>query len=357
MSDRCGLGWRPELALDLLRHGEQVEILEFIAEDWFKAPAKERATLRAWCRERPCHLHGVSLGLASTEAVSSERLFAWRDLLASTNPARWSEHLAFVRGGGIELGHLAAPPRTPATVAGAVANLARIQTMVGSLPLIENVATLMVPPGSTWDECTWLSAIVRASDAWLLLDLHNLYANAVNQGWDPIPALDRLPLDRVAAVHLAGGRQWRGRLLDDHLHPVPEAVFGLLEAVAARAPGDLDVFIERDGRYPPFADLLAELTLARQALARGRAQRRAFVPGLQIPPMPAVPKDGQQVEALLARLYTDAEARRQFTADPLAVGLAAGLSAELAGSIAELDQPGLELVADSLSAKRERKQH
>jgi hypothetical protein len=35
--------------------------------------------------------------------------------------------------------------------------------------------------------------------------------------------------------------------------------------------GPLDVIIERDGSYPPFEALLAQLDAARGALARGRA--------------------------------------------------------------------------------------
>ncbi|NJS15810.1 MAG: DUF692 domain-containing protein [Sphingopyxis sp.] len=38
-----------------------------------------------------------------------------------------------------------------------------------------------------------------------MLDLHNLYANAVNFGEDPHTLLRRLPLARVAMVHLSGG--------------------------------------------------------------------------------------------------------------------------------------------------------
>ena len=356
MTDRFGLGWRPELALDLLRHGDAVEILEFIAEDWSAAAPRERATLTAWCRERPCHLHGTALGLASAVPVAEERLVAWRDLVALAKPACWSEHLAFVRGGGIELGHLAAPPRTAATRAGAIANLARCAAVVGSLPLIENVATLLVPPGSDEDECTWLSGIVRTSGARLLLDLHNLHANGTNQGWDPIAALDRLPLERVAAVHLAGGRQWRGRLLDDHLHPVPDAVFTLLEDVAAKAPGDLDVLIERDGRFPPFGELLDELVAARAAVARGRARRRPATQAAAPVTAHAVRATASDaaVEALLARLYTDPDLRASFAADPLAVGRSAGLPEERAAHLALLDRDGLTLTAASLDAKRTR---
>jgi Protein of unknown function (DUF692) len=52
--------------------------------------------------------------------------------------------------------------------------------------------------------------LVMAANAPLLLDLHNLYANAVNFRGDPasaaIEALSRLPLDHGGTVHIAGGR-------------------------------------------------------------------------------------------------------------------------------------------------------
>jgi len=139
------------------------------------------------------------------------------------------------------------------------------------MPLVENVATLIDPPASDRDEAAWIGEIVGASGAGLLLDLHNLHANCVNFGGDAARVLRRLPLARVGAVHLAGGK-WIGRLLDDHRHPVPPAVFALLEDLAALAPQPLTVIVERDGAYPPMAALLGELDQARAALARGRAR-------------------------------------------------------------------------------------
>jgi hypothetical protein len=108
-----------------------------------------------------------------------------------------------------------------------------------------------------------------------LLDLHNLYANAVNFGDDPDTFLHRLPLERVAAVHLSGGHWIDGpngsrRLLDDHLHDVPTQVFALLRELGRLAPQPLTVTIERDGAYPPIARLLEQLDAARAALAAGR---------------------------------------------------------------------------------------
>jgi hypothetical protein len=269
MRDRVGLGWRPELAASILANLDRVDAVEVVAEDWL-ADGRALATLAA---QVPVTIHGVSLGLASTAPVERRRLDALARLLDRARPESWSEHLAFVRAGGVEIGHLAAPPRTAATVEGAARNLEAAARATGSRPLVENVATLIDPPGSAMDEPDWLNAVLDASGADLLLDLHNLHANAANFGFDAREALRRLPADRVRAVHLAGGKLWRGRLLDDHLHPAPDAVFALLEDLAARAPGPLTVILERDGAYPPFPELLAELDRARAALSAGRRSR------------------------------------------------------------------------------------
>src|SRR5581483_7096195 len=101
-------------------------------------------------------------------------------LVHDVEPEAWSEHLAFVRAGGIELGHMAVPPRTQASVDAAVRNLAKARRIVGSPPHMENVATLIVPTASTLSEPAWIAEIVRRSGCGLLLDVENVHANAVN---------------------------------------------------------------------------------------------------------------------------------------------------------------------------------
>lgn len=276
MADRVGLGWRPEAAAALARRLDELDLVEVIAENFMDR--RGPAALRALASEVPVVLHGVSLGLASAHPVDEGRLARVARLAEAARLPTWSEHLAFVRAGGHEIGHLAAPPRTTATVEGTLRNLARATAVVGTAPVLENIATLIDPPASALDECAWIGAIARQGDAALLLDLHNLYANAVNFGADPHAMLASLPLARVRMVHLSGG-VWIGepggereRLLDDHLHDVPTPVYELLEALAARTAQPLDVIIERDGRYPPMDDLLAQVRLARTALARGRTR-------------------------------------------------------------------------------------
>jgi uncharacterized protein len=284
LPDRVGISWRGELAAGVLRSLDRIDVVELIADDYFAASGKQIRALQSLGREVPILLHGVGLGPASASPVKRNVLDKMAWLVERLEPEFWSEHLAFVRAGDREIGHLAAPPRTAATVEGAASNLDLAQHVVGSAPLVENIATLIDPPGSTFDEPVWISRILVESGCDLLLDLHNVYANAANFGFDPHAFLDAIPMERVGAIHLAGGR-WieddgagpggERRLLDDHLHPVPDPVYELLADVALRSTRPLTVILERDGRYPDFPVLLRELDAARNAIRRGRAQRLA----------------------------------------------------------------------------------
>ena len=214
MNDRFGIGWRPELAAGILANLDHLDIVEVIADDYFNAPRAKRRALGTLAKQIPVALHGVTLGLASAAPVENKRLERTAKLIDEVQPEFWSEHLAFVRGGGLEIGHLAAPPRTEATIGGAAQNLAAAKRIVGSAPLVENIATLIDPPGSTLSEAHWTENILDAANGYLLLDLHNLYANAVNFSFDPYAFIDSIPAERIGAIHLAGGRWGQGVFLE-----------------------------------------------------------------------------------------------------------------------------------------------
>lgn len=280
MSDRFGIGWRPELAAGILSNLHRIDLVEVIADDYFAAPGNMRRALATLAKQVALALHGVTLGLASAVAVDRHRLEQTARLIDEVKPEFWSEHLAFVRGGGIEIGHLAAPPRTDATVEGTVKNLALAKTIAGTLPLVENIATLIDPPGSRQSEADWTANILTAANCPMLLDLHNLYVNSVNFNFDPHAYIDRLPQESIRVIHLAGGR-WinmktsnQRRLLDDHLHDVPAEVYDLLEYIGRRVNQPLTVILERDGRYPPMAALISQIDRARHTLAMGRRGTR-----------------------------------------------------------------------------------
>ena len=256
---RFGIGWRPELGASILANLDRIDVVEVLAEEHLDANADERRALRFLARTVPVVVHATSLGLASRDPVDAKRLDDVARVIDWIEPELWSEHLAFVRSGGIEIGHLAAPPRCEETLDGLARNVETARRVIGSAPLLENIATLLDPPMSIWSESEWICRV----DAGLLLDLHNLHANATNFGFSAEQFLRDIPLERVRIIHLAGGRRIEGdRILDDHLHEVPDPVFDLLP-LAIR--DDAIVILERDGNYPRFDALLGELDRARMA--------------------------------------------------------------------------------------------
>jgi uncharacterized protein (UPF0276 family) len=289
--DFVGLGWRTELAPSILSNLDQIDVVEVIIDDYFKAPIHKLRSLRTLANQVPVIYHGVGLGLATSFKIDQRRLEKLARVFDYLAPEVWSEHLAFVRAGGIEIGHLAAPPRSLETVEGTLNNLEQIKKTVGSIPILENIATLIAPPGSKMSEPQWIGQILRRSGGQLLLDLHNLYSNALNFGFDPVTYLLSFPLDQVQIVHLSGGK-WiqepKGlesrpngkRLLDDHVHDVPEPVFNLLSILAQTVSQPLTVIIERDGEYPEFSSLLSEIRYAKKILKDAREQHPTLQGGL-----------------------------------------------------------------------------
>jgi len=310
--DLVGLGWRPELAASIHVHLDEIEVLEVIADNYFKANRKDRQSLRWLADQVPLYLHGVGMGLASSFNVDMKRVDAMARLVNEVRPLAWSEHLSFVRANDIEIGHLAAPPRTDAVINNTTRNVKIASLTVGSTPHLENIATLVEPLGSDYEEAEWIMRCVQACNAPLMLDLHNLYANALNNGRDPLDDLLRLPLHRVTVVHLSGGMiiehaSGQRKLLDDHLHDVPSEVFELLTVLAQRTVNPLHIVIERDGAYPSFDVIREQMDHARDALQRGREEPLPH-PITEERVIPAVISEddlriAQQLEYEMAKLY------------------------------------------------------
>ncbi|SCL24263.1 DUF692 domain-containing protein [Micromonospora inyonensis] len=252
-----GIGWRPEIA-GFVAGLPGLRFVEVIAEGVAPAgpPPAGLAELRA--AGVTVVPHGVRLSLGGADPVEPTRvahLAAVADLL---DAPLVSEHIAFVRAGGVEAGHLLPLPRTREAVEAVATNVRRAQEDLPVPIALEPIAALFDWPDDELDEGAFVTEILERTDALLLLDIANVYANARNRGTDPVALLDRLPLERIAYVHVAGGAEHDGLYHDTHTDPVPPEVLDLVGALCARhRPPAL--LLERDGRYPPAAALRAEL--------------------------------------------------------------------------------------------------
>lgn len=274
--DRFGLGWRPEYAANILMNIDKIDIIEIIGEN-FVNDKHLTNSLKTLATQIPISIHCVSLGLASSLPVNIKRIEKMAKLFDVITPVSWSEHFAFVRSKYFEIGHLAAPPRNEDTIKGSVKNINVAKEIIGSLPFLENIATLVSPPCSVLSEAQWINQIVQKSSAGILLDLHNLLANSYNFKFCPIAFLDEINLNMIYMIHLSGGRYIENpihpekvHLLDDHLHDIPEEIYNLLTIVAEKCPNDLTVIIERDGCFPSFNHILFQLNKSKLAIQKGR---------------------------------------------------------------------------------------
>jgi uncharacterized protein (UPF0276 family) len=167
-----------------------------------------------------------------------------------------TDHLGFTHAeaGGASIGHVAAPPWTPDALDAVCRNIDHIQRHFGNLKFyVENLAHFFVFPGSM-SEAEFLGRVLDRTGCGLLLDVTNVYANALNFGHDARAFIDAVvPRASRMQMHLAGGftDTRTGRYVDSHSEPIPDAVWELYRHALTLGRGKVDaVFIERDWNAP-----------------------------------------------------------------------------------------------------------
>lgn len=278
-----GIGWRPEIADDVGAL-PGVDWVEVVAENICPGHLPE-ALLRLRERGTTVVPHGVSLGLGGAGLPDPARLSALAAAAEALGAPLVTEHIAFVRAGGagtglprMEAGHLLPVPRTRDALDVLCENV-RVAQEALPVPLaLENIAALVAWPGEELTEGAFLAELVERTGVRLLIDVANLHTNHVNRGEVPAAALDELPLDALAYVHVAGGFERDGVWHDSHAHPVPPVVLDVLAQLCSRTepPG---VLLERDENFPPVDELAGELESIRGVLEGAAAERESIAGG------------------------------------------------------------------------------
>ena len=240
----------------------------------------ERA--RSTCAGLPAVVHGVELSIGSAHGWNGAYL-KMLDTFQELWPFVWhSEHLGFqtFRDSDGRTQEAGVPLPLPPTNEAADLVARRSATILeryGVPFLLENPAYYLPDPPSDpeiGDDIGLMRKILERSGSLQLLDLHNVYCNAVNHHFDPFAAVDRMPLDAVAEIHIAGGSWDGGFWMDAHDGRVPEPVWELLEYTLPRCPSVGGIVFEMLDDHAPRlgADgIRQELTRARKLwMSRGQ---------------------------------------------------------------------------------------
>jgi uncharacterized protein (UPF0276 family) len=272
-SPSIGIGLRQPHYREVFDRKPELGFLEVHSENFFLAGGASMFALERARESYPLSLHGVGLSLGSADAWSERHLFRLERLVDRVEPALVSEHLCWGGVGDVRINDLLPLPHTREALALMVERVDRVQMVLGRQILIENVSAYVAFVDSEMSETSFLAELATRTGCGLLLDINNLYVNAVNHDFDPVKCLDEISGPSIGEIHLAGHTETDECLVDTHGTRVSSAVWQLY-AEALRRFGPKPTLIEWDTDLPTLDVLLDEAqSAARIALQVSEADR------------------------------------------------------------------------------------
>lgn len=239
--------------------------LEVHGENYFCDGGQPLRVLEHLRCHYPLSVHCVGLSLGAVEPVELRHLQKLKSLIACFEPVLVSDHLSWGKVDGIHFNDLLPLPFTEESLAVVCRNVEQTQEFLGRQILVENVSSYLTYRHSCIPEWEFIAEVSRRTDCGILLDVNNIYVNAVNHGIDAGDYLAGIPVAAVKEIHLAGFEETDGCLIDTHSRRIADPVWQLF-ADAVRRFGPRPTLIEWDADIPPLAVLLEEAATADQML-------------------------------------------------------------------------------------------
>ena len=280
-----GIGWRHPHYADLLQLLPDLDFIEVHSENFFAEGGASLAVLRQARDQYPVSLHGVGLALGSACGVDPWHLDQLARLVEYIEPVRVSDHACFARGTlatqktsfealealEVHAADLLPIPFNTAALDVMCANVQRVQERLKRPLLVENLSAYISFKSSDRMETTFLTELAQRTGCGLLIDVNNLYVNALNERLagsmvDPLQAclawLDQIPPHAVGELHVAGHMDCGDIVIDDHGSRVCNEVWQIYRHAQHRF-GMVPALVEWDTDIPPLATLLDEALRAR----------------------------------------------------------------------------------------------
>lgn len=261
----AGVGLRVPHYEDFLGAPQPADWLEVHSENYFGEGGFDLHVLTTLRRDYPISLHGVGLSLGSADRLDKRHLDRLAALVERIEPAAVSEHIAWGAIAGVHHNDLLPLPYTREALTLFEARIGEVQDRLRRPLMVENISTYLAFASSEMSETEFVAELAKRSGCGILLDINNLYVNAVNHGFDAAAALSPLAGASIGEIHLAGHTVTAEGLIDTHGDVVCEAVWQLYARALDRF-GPIPTLIEWDTDLPPLAILLGEAAKARHLM-------------------------------------------------------------------------------------------
>lgn len=280
-----GLGLRRELLDSILAFyvanpkNDLIQWLEIVPENHINKGGKHKYEFdKVRAAKIPLIPHGVNLSVGTAPQNKGDKTFdlalvePMKKLYAEVQPPWFSDHVSCARIDDIYMNELIPVPFTHEATEIIADNIKHLQDELQLPFLIENPSyytTILEPELKEYD---FINAILEKADCGMLLDVNNIYVNAVNHSYDTEEFLTNLDLERVTQVHIAGhysdfvcpsGRTLK--ILDTHGDAICQEVYDILDSLLKKTTVNA-IVLERDADFPEFEVLLDELKVIRSIM-------------------------------------------------------------------------------------------
>ena len=265
-----GLGLRSQHIDEVLLTQPAVPWFELLTENHMAPGGLIPVQLEAIRSNYPITFHCVGMSLGGTDPVDVGYLRGIKTLIERYQPSLVSDHLCFSQHGQHNYHDLLPLPYNEETLRHFTKRITQIQDILETRILVENVSSYLTYRASTLSEAEFISELLSRTDCDLLLDINNIYVNAVNHGFSASEYLSKIPMQRVREIHLAGHENRGSYLLDAHNQRVSPPVWELFDEVISQYP-DIPTLIEWDNDIPSFTVLREEADAASVLMQRHRS--------------------------------------------------------------------------------------
>lgn len=270
LPDAPGVGYKPQHFNDLMANPDPVEWVEIHAENYMGDGGRPLAQLAALRERFALSVHGVGLSIGGEEPLDKDHLARLKHLNAWSQPARFSEHLAWSTHGTEFMNDLLPLPYTNHTLSRVAEHIDQVQDMLECQMLLENPSSYLIFAESHLSETDFLAELVHRTGCGLLLDVNNVFVSSTNLQISPTAYIDAFPLRAVGEIHIGGHDAQQDDvgaplLIDSHGAPVANPVWDLLDYTLAKT-GPKPVLVEWDNDVPSWDVLRSETKRAARAL-------------------------------------------------------------------------------------------
>ncbi|MCB9091359.1 MAG: DUF692 domain-containing protein [Halobacteriovoraceae bacterium] len=262
-----GVGLRRPHFHTVLENKKDVDWFELVSENFMGFGGRPRAVITELHRKKvPMVCHGLGLSLGSSDQLNHQYLAELKNLIEFVDAPWFSDHLCLSSAKEIQFHDLLPVLKTEESLNIIVNKINQLAKVIDHPFAFENISYYMESSHNTMSELEFIQELLKQTQSYMLLDINNVYVNAMNFGFDAKEFLKAIPAERVVQIHLAGHDDSGEVIIDTHGAQVPHPVWKLYQWYLEHTGKKISTLIEWDHNIPDYDTLNKQAKMAKEII-------------------------------------------------------------------------------------------